>query len=195
MTLSFAVSDSLAARAAAAEPKTTADVVSLTRGIRGAKNDGLEYRLKSAHSLKRKIATHLRVRGKSVEEIVARINDAVRYIVSIPDGDYSLGADGMTEGLRAKGYEQVELANYWNVDGYKGVNSTWRDPATGQLFEMQFHSPDSLAAKMQEHVLYEKRRLPDTSAERSAELMRKANEIVARGPIPPGAPDVGLRGP
>ncbi len=76
------------------------------------------------------------------------------------------------------------------MDGYKGVNSTWRDPATGQSFEVQFHTRESLAAKEAEHHLYEAiRKLPKDSPIRM-ELHAKSRAIYRDVPIPPGAADV-----
>ena len=45
----------------------------------------------------------------------------------------------------------------WDGDEYKGINSRWRDRvATGQAFEVQFHTPESWDAKQKTHDTYEK---------------------------------------
>jgi hypothetical protein len=56
----------------------------------------------------------------------------------------------------------MRLANRWDGEEYKGVNSRWHDPHTGQSFEVQFHTPQSWEAKQQTHGTYERIDNPDT---------------------------------
>lgn len=53
------------------------------------------------------------------------------------------------------------LDNWAGPTGYRGVNSTWSDPATGQRFELQFHTPESLTAKEVAHPIYDLSRVAD----------------------------------
>ena len=72
--------------------------------------------------------------------------------------------------LAREGFEFVEGWNGWATASkpYRGLNTTWRDPRTGQFFEMQFHTKDSFAMNRTEHVLYEKWRNPTATAEEKA---------------------------
>ncbi len=47
----------------------------------------------------------------------------------------------------------------------KGINTTWLDHETGRQFEIQYHTPESLAATERTHGIYEYSRLDSTSAE------------------------------
>lgn len=88
--------------------------------------------------------------------------------------------------LRRQGFENVSFKNTWGSEGYKGINSTWRDPDTGRVFEVQFHTPESFTAKMDTHVLYENGRLPGVSeAEREA-IRAAQNDVFGRVPVPEG---------
>ena len=70
---------------------------------------------------------------------------------------------------------------------YKGVNSRWRVPDSGQLFEVQFHTQASLDAKEETHGAYEQiRSLPDDDVE-VGKLHTYQREVTATVPIPPGA--------
>ena len=46
--------------------------------------------------------------------------------------------------LQDQGFELEVRRNSWDNDEYKGINSRWRDPASGQLFEVQFHTSHEL---------------------------------------------------
>ncbi|MFL6074097.1 MAG: hypothetical protein ACJ73S_11940 [Mycobacteriales bacterium] len=64
------------------------------------------------------------------------------------------------------------------------------DPPTGQLFEVQFHTPASLEAKERTHAAYEQRldpRVPDAEKQRLSMLEREINASV---PIPPAALEI-----
>jgi hypothetical protein len=57
----------------------------------------------------------------------------------------------------------VDRRNSWANEEYKGINSRWRVPNTGQLFEVQFHTQVSFEAKEETHWAYEKLRDPATT--------------------------------
>lgn len=92
--------------------------------------------------------------------------------------------------LRARGFEELKVGNSWNGDRYRGINSTWRDPGTGQVFEVQFHTTDSFQAKMDTHQWYEEQRLSATPQHRRAELQGMQNEVFAQVPRPAAADTV-----
>ncbi len=172
------------------EPAITSQMQSIESDIGNGRLEGLEYRLKGEDSLKRKLATDLGDDPVSVPEALSEINDSVRYTFEVPDGNYSHGVQRAVDTLQAQGFENIKFKNTWGEGGYPGINSTWRDPATGQRFEVQFHSPDSFNAKMSTHETYEQLRLPGNSPERIEQLTKQQNEIFDSVPIPSGATEL-----
>lgn len=108
--------------------------------------------------------------GLSVDMALSDINDSVRYTVEASAGSYSTVVDSVTADLKSSGMELVRSKNTWMLDGYKGINTTWRDPGTGKLFELQFHTPESFLAKTASHGIYERLRLPGISPAERASL-------------------------
>jgi phage tail protein X len=93
-------------------------------------------------------------------------------------------------GLEARGFVQVERRNTWTSDQYKGINARWREPKSGVLFEVQFHTQASHEAKELTHKAYERIR---TRTEETLEANREAaelkefqREVNVKLPIPPG---------
>ena len=80
-----------------------------------------------------------------------------------------------------------EWRTFWGKPGYQVINSTWRDPATGQLFEMQFHTPASFDAMMVTHPIYQVIRLPGQDPAIVADLRAQQDAVFATVPYPPGA--------
>ncbi|HTV79012.1 MAG TPA: hypothetical protein VMF03_12180, partial [Steroidobacteraceae bacterium] len=75
-------------------------------------------------------------------------------------------------------------------DEYKGINSRWRDPESGLLFEMQFHTRASFEAKQLTHAAYERLRnslTPDIERDELREFQRK---VSAEIPVPPRVADI-----
>ncbi|MFC4908916.1 hypothetical protein [Actinomadura gamaensis] len=153
--------------------------------------EGLQYSLKTSASLKRKLATLLQTRpGWNVNDALRGIKDSVRYTMSFSDDGYTAGVREAARCLRDDGYEPVTWKNTWSSDGYRGINTTWRAPRTGQVFEVQFHTAASFRAKMVTHELYEKARLPGTTPDEANRLNQQQHDTFRQVPIPPGAADL-----
>lgn len=179
--------DSFLSRARDVEPKLTSDMKDISESVPGSELDGLEFRLKAADSLERKVSTDLLENpNMSTQEALSEIKDSVRYTMKIPDDGYVNGVNEAVAELQARGYENVSWKNTWGSDGYQGINSAWRDPATGQIFEVQFHTPESFTAKMTTHELYEQIRLPDRPQDIKVQLIQQQGQIFAGVPLPPG---------
>ncbi|MFG2288270.1 ATP nucleotide 3'-pyrophosphokinase [Streptomyces sp. NPDC048595] len=150
---------------------------------------GFDRRLKSPDSLKRKVATSMKENpGQHVGEALARISDSVRYTLQWPDHRYSVGVTIASRTLAAWGNNSTKWTNRWTGGkGYKGLNTGWHAPRSGQPFEIQFHTPASKWAQEETHKLYEEQRLPTTTPERAKELQEQQDAIFARVPVPPGA--------
>jgi hypothetical protein len=183
-------------RAWMAEPRLTDSMTSIRDDIDGAELVGLDARLKTEDSLKRNFATELLDPGSSYAGALdTAMRDAVRYTLQLPDGSYAAGVRQAAEQLQARGFEPVTFRNFWGAEGYQGINSTWRDPVTGQVFEVQFHTAQSFAAKTETHALYDQIRLPGTPRDEVTRLERAQAEVFDQVPLPPGAADVRLPQP
>jgi hypothetical protein len=149
---------------------------------------GLEHMLKGEDRLKEKIADILFVESDlSVRQALAKVPDAVRFTLTYSQQRYAEGVLSDVEQLKSEGFELVRLKNLWSEEQYKGINSQWRNPETGLRFEVQFHTPESLAAKQLTHRAYERLRSTGiTQAERDelAEYQRRAYVAVT---IPAGS--------
>ncbi|MCY0950465.1 ATP nucleotide 3'-pyrophosphokinase [Streptomyces sp. H27-S2] len=155
----------------------------------GAELIGFDSRLKSPDSLKRKVATSLKEQPQQdIEAVLARLSDAVRYTLQWPDDTYAHGVTTASVLLSAWGNESTKWSNTWGrTAGYKGLNTGWRAPGSGQLFEVQFHTPASKHAQEVTHRLYEEQRLPSTGPARKKELQAQQDAVFAAVPAPSGA--------
>lgn len=133
---------------------------------------------------------------RNIDEALADIKDSVRYTMTFPaEGTaYTDGVNAADQRFTATGFEPVKFKNTWGSPAYQGINSFWRDPTTGHIFEMQFHTQDSFNAKMDTHELYEEVRLPGVSEERMQELENQQNQIFNAVPRPHGSSGITLPG-
>ncbi len=150
---------------------------------------GLEHRLKGKDRLTEKVTFDVTKKGVTVEEALGNVKDAIRYTFCYPDDRYTEGVYADCDRLEAEGFQLVERRNSWDKEQYKGINSRWRVPGNGQLFEVQFHTQASLDAKEETHWAYEKLRVGVPTPTEQKELEDYQKRITARVPIPPGAPD------
>ena len=168
------------------EPRVTDNLRAIESDVPGASMVGLEYRLKGDDRLKDKIAKENRDSPeRDLREISEDIPDAIRYTYQFDADDYARGYHDVCSRLEESGYTITHSANSWDSPDYKGINTRWRTPE-GQLFEVQFHTPESFAAKQQTHDLYEKIRNPKTPAIEVGRLEVAQREIVSRVPVPAG---------
>ena len=153
---------------------------------------GLEHRLKERYRVEEKVNHDIEKRGVTAAGALAAMKDSIRYTYVYPDNQYSAGAVADCERIKAAGFELIDSRNWWPHDEYKGLNSWWRVPDNGQLFEVQFHTQASLDAKEETHAAYERlRTLPHDHAE-VRDLRAFQREVTAKIPIPPGALDITL---
>ncbi|MET7711693.1 hypothetical protein, partial [Streptomyces sp. NPDC005407] len=180
-----AAADDFLRRSAEAEPRITESMQAIAGRVDDGRLIGLEYRLKGEDSLKRKIATDmLEDIGMAHGRVLGDIKDSIRYTMEVPSHSYGRGVQQAINDLQAKGFENVTFKNTWDSPGYKGINSTWRDPVSGQVFELQFHTAESFAAKMDGHVLYERERLPGVTPDELAAIKAEQSELFGKVPVP-----------
>jgi hypothetical protein len=159
--------------------------------VKGTEMAGKEFSTKTEGSLQRKVATDLDKNvGKRLDQALGNIKDGVRYTYKMGRDDYKQVTEDVAQRMKDSGFEKVQWKNSWDKDGYKGINSVWRDPETGHLFEVQFHSFESLEAKEGSHGIYDLERLPGISPELKSTLGDFQRSIFDRVTRPPGALDI-----
>ena len=151
---------------------------------------GWDHRLKAPDRLKDKVAADIALKSRSVMEGLAGVKDAVRYTFCYDTDRYTGGVRTDVERLKAHGFEEVELRNSWAGDHYKGINSRWREPGSGQLFEVQFHTHTSFECKQLTHGAYERLRNPRTTDAERDELDATQRDLCRRVPPPPGVDEI-----
>jgi len=158
---------------------------------------GFDDRLKGRDRIKEKIYGMIKELDFSPEQAVSHVPDAIRYTFRYQEARYTQGVLADIVRLKDRGFELDKLKNSWSDEQYKGINSQWIEPDSGQRFEVQFHTRISFEAKQLTHLAYE--RLRSHQADAFEELVLEAfqKKVTAEVPIPPGAdgiPDYPERG-
>ncbi len=197
------VADHALRAGAEAEASITPRLQSIVADTPNARLEGLDARLKTLDSFKGKVARDL-LDGRGPDwlpeslqvkppatGVASSIADGVRYTVTVPERGYGQGVTAVVRRLQDAGYVPVQWKNTWGGTGYRGINSQWRDPGSGRLFEVQFRTPASYRAKTVTHGLYEQVRLPGTPAAEILRARAEQNALFGQVPIPPGASEIG----
>src|SRR6202035_2196098 len=100
----------------------------------------------------------------SAEDAISRVPDTIRYTFQYREARYTQGVWADVTRLKDQGFELHVLKNSWSDDQYKGINSQWIEPDTGQRFEVQFHTRISFEAKQLTHGAYERIRTQQPDA-------------------------------
>ena len=118
-------------------------------------------------------------------EYVSETGDLLRYTQVVKHDEMADMVRSTVELLEEKGYTVNEVDNkYLNEDGrYKAVHLNATSPS-GQQFEIQVHSAETLAASRATHTLYEEWRKPETTAQRKAELYTQIKGTYDSLPLP-----------
>lgn len=148
---------------------------------------GLDHRIKSVDSLKRKLADMVELDPHlELGDAGERIYDVLRFTVVADPAEYATVVDALLDELRRQGVTVVEVRNTWAGPGYRGINVRLL-AGVNQRLEIQFHTRDSYAAAKSTRGQYEELRLSATPPDRAAELAASIDEAFARVPTPPGA--------
>lgn len=147
-----AFAEQIVAVAKLEEPQTTAD---LQKSVTAAGGElvGLKNRLKEAESLAGKIERKAMQKEMSRKQYAIRVGDALRYTALIPADKYVEGVKRIQKELEANGYKLEGKENKWADPAYKGLHYSLRTKR-GLTAEIQFHTPESIKAKSEGHVLY-----------------------------------------
>lgn len=165
--------------------ETLQKAVSKTNG----KLSGLDFRLKTESSYKRKVEKEvIDVQKKATkegikvavtkEDVTENMRDVVRYTCLSEKGDLVKDYNKIMGTLENDGYKVVRVKNTFKPDApYKGINTIVQDP-DGYNFELQFHTPQSFELKNGIlHELYEKERLVTTPQAEKVILQKRMKEI------------------
>jgi hypothetical protein len=158
---------------------------------------GFEHRLKGRDRIKEKVCRSIKNFGRSPEQAVSHVPDAIRYTFQYQEARYTQGVLADITRMKDQGFELDKLKNSWSDEQYKGINSQWIEPDSGQRFEVQFHTRISFEAKQLTHGAYE--RLRSRQADKFEQMVLEAfqKKVTADVPVPPGAdsiPDYRKRG-
>jgi hypothetical protein len=151
---------------------------------------GFERRLKDRDRIKEKLYDDIDFLRRSPREAISLLPDAIRYTFQYDEARYTKGVLADIGRLKEQGFELEKLKNYWSDDQYKGINSQWIEPGTGQRFEVQFHTRISFEAKEITHDAYERLRTHQADAFEELVLEAFQKKVSAAVPIPPGAADI-----
>ena len=150
-----------------------------------------KFALKDPDSLKEKLADLIaRNPDKPYDELAHEIHDAIRYTLIFTAESYT---DSMWDAhgkVEAAGYALEVRRNSWESQEYKGINSRWLDPASRQLFEIQFHTQESWEAKQKTHPAYERTKDPRTPVDELRSLREYQKRVSSAVEIPLGAADI-----
>lgn len=120
----------------------------------GGQMVGLEYRLKRPDSLARKIGVEMDEQRKagnqnfSYDDALKTIKDTSRFTVVYDPENFERNVYSTIDELKKRGYNITKFKNQFTPDSqqYRGLNTNFRDK-DGNLFELQFHIPQSMRAK------------------------------------------------
>ena len=177
--------DKLVEKSQKIEPTITADINNIATKA-GGKLVGLENRLKSPSSIKRKIEAEV-ADGFSKSLSLNKIRDAIRYTTVFKEGDFVTRYKAMQYLLAIKGYKTIIVKNTWKNDSaYKGVN-TFIQNEDGDVFEMQYHTQQSFDLKNGLlHKLYEQFRNPKTPFHEKEKLLLEMRKLSSKIKVPKG---------
>ncbi len=178
------VTDHAQSRVDAAERELTGAVQGIDAEVPSIRLVGLENCIKGVDRFKEKVAEGLALKHeRAVGQIIKAMPDALRYTYQLPVSGYVDSFRATCDRLQEHGYRWVFCRNSWENLDYKGVNTRWRNPA-GQLFEVQFHTADSFAAKQFTHEAYERLRNTSTDPREMGELRQFQRTVSAVIKIP-----------
>ena len=151
---------------------------------------GFEHHLKGRDRIKEKVHATIKDFNRAPEQAVSLVPDAIRYTFQYEEACYAQGVRVDIQRLKGQGFALDILKNSWSDDQYKGINSRWIEPDTGQRFEVQFHTRISFEAKQITHDSYKRLRSgqPDEFEQMVLEAFQK--KVVSEIPVPLGALDI-----
>lgn len=187
-------------RAKKNEPEITREINETCKQF-GGERIKPEFALKSEPQTTRKLLgdapEYLDTKVGQVEAAATNIADTVRYTIKFEGGEnFTTSVKNALDDFENEGFEAVKIKNFYNADpenAYRGINCQFRDSTTNQLFEVQFHTPDSLKMVSEIHPVYEATRILDKTSDGYAEGQQKMISMWSSVPLPPGIESIGTR--
>ena len=166
------------------DKQVTNDLINFTSKTSG-NLEGLDYRIKSVESTTRKIKDKSNEKKISTEEYSNQVTDTLRYTFCSNKNNLVKEFFDIKNNLENKGYNIIKINNTFSIPNttYKGINTLVKN-SDGYIFELQFHTYQSLKIKEENHKLYEKSRLPSTPSEEKKKLVKKMIENSKKVIIP-----------
>lgn len=156
--------------------------------------------MKTRRSIEKKIERLMVAEHLPLESAAARVRDAMRWVIQLPEESFGAEAARALDGLRHRGLRVTRVNNGFSAPDstYAGVNVKLRT-SSGVDCEIQFHTRDSLRVRNKAHRTYrqwqdaevqrlstrdpqERQALEQANAERLAAL----RAFAARVPVPSG---------
>ena len=142
---------------------------------------GIEHRLKTEQSIKRKILKGVDEEFMSIDDSAADIKDAVRYTTISSEKNFVDNYNKFKNKMEENGYEEIRCKNNFELykEGkvkHKSVQSVFED-RDGYKFEVQFQTPASQKAKDLKTPLYEERRKVGISETKAKMLEQKMVDL------------------
>jgi len=153
----------------------------------GSEADSLKPADRFAAKLAKMIA---RNPGRPPDELAASISDGVRYAFTFEPDDYTECTWLVHRKLKAHGFELQTRRNRWDSPEHKGIFTSWRDPAHGISFEVQFHTMASWDAAKRTHDAYLRITDPATPPAERAQLRARQVLAAASASAPPGCMEI-----
>ncbi len=126
---------------------------------------GLDNKFKSEESALRKILSHIeddtvinKKNSAYLDEKVEDLKDYLRYTIVLDEKNFTDNVSKILQELKDNDYKLMDLKNRFNEIYYKDISSHYFDNKTIKIqfvFELQFHTEESLKAKEISHLLYE----------------------------------------
>lgn len=166
------------------DKQVTNDLINFTSNTSGSL-ESLDYRIKSVESTTRKIKDKSNEKKISTEEYSNQVTDTLRYTFCSNKNNLVKEFFDIKNNLENKGYNIIKINNTFSIPNttYKGINTLVKN-SDGYIFELQFHTYQSLKIKEENHKLYEKSRLPSTPSEEKKKLVKKMIENSKKVIIP-----------
>ncbi|KKN64672.1 hypothetical protein LCGC14_0489410 [marine sediment metagenome] len=169
------------------EPGITRSMKGITSDT-GASLNKLEFRLKTAGSMERKMAKLAQKHpSMSMEQIAKGIQDTVRYTVVAPTKNFASIVNQIDLQLSRQGYKLKKVTNYYGKKGpYQGINAKYYDPRSKLTFEVQYHTKQGVSIVEKNHLIYEKARVstnPEIVEALNAQMIKNWDNFV----MPQGA--------
>ena len=183
------VSISMLKSAKRVEPAITEDLKRISKEANGI-IAGLEYRIKTKESLKRKIFKDAIEKDVAVRESANEINDVLRYTTLFDNTTFVNDYKSMKTLLIEEGYAIIKVKNSWKKGSpYKGINTIIEK--NGIKFEMQYHTAESFDLKNGLlHKLFEKDRELNTKPKDRAKLNQSMIKLSSKLETPPGIEEI-----